>query len=88
MACRTQWFAKGRNGIGNSVLQKGDTRSMDGIYEAGWYTHPTLGLIKIDRLKDQWVYYCYAEKGHKPLSRQRPLDQWIWALSERRQEVI
>lgn len=62
---------------------------MDGTYEAGWFTHPNLGLIKIFLDKNaKWVYQCYAQMGHKPLSAERPLDQWTWALSERKQETF
>jgi hypothetical protein len=61
---------------------------MEGPYESGWYTHPNLGLIKIFSDKDQWVYQCYAENGHKPLSKSRPLDQWTWALSNRKEDEL
>ena len=56
---------------------------MDGTFKNGWYNHPSLGLIKIF-LNDisEWVYQCYAQNGHKPLSKERPLDSWTWALSE------
>ena len=59
----------------------------DGTYEAGWFSHPNLGLIKIFLNKSsKWVYQCYAERGHKPLSAERPLDQWTWALSEKKHD--
>ncbi len=56
---------------------------MDGSYAEGWYKHPNHGLIKIF-LKDgrEWVYQCYTTNGDKPLSKDRPLDSWTWALSE------
>lgn len=59
---------------------------MDGVYEAGWYIHPSLGLIRIFLERDQWFYQCFAEKGHKPLSKARSLDQWTWALSQKKQD--
>ncbi|OGR07696.1 MAG: hypothetical protein A2511_00640 [Deltaproteobacteria bacterium RIFOXYD12_FULL_50_9] len=55
---------------------------MDGSFQEGWYKHPTLGLIKIFQKNYTWVYMCYASNGQKPLSKDRPLDQWTWALSE------
>lgn len=55
---------------------------MDGPYKEGWYTHPTSGLIKIFLNDQEWVYRCYTQNGQKPLSKERPLDSWTWALSE------
>lgn len=55
---------------------------MDGQYIPGWYIHPNLGLIKIYQRDATWVYQCYTKSGSKPVSRERPLDQWTWALSE------
>ncbi len=56
---------------------------MDGSYSEGWYQHPTHGLIKVYMSNDSdWVYRCYTRNGSKPLSKERPMDQWIWALSE------
>lgn len=54
---------------------------MDGAYEAGWYYHPQIGLIKIHESGDKgWVYVCYSESGQTALSREKPLDAWTWAL--------
>ena len=58
---------------------------MEGGYQEGWYVHPSLGLIKTINSQNQWVYRCYNAKGTKPLSKERPLDPWIWALSEPKQ---
>ena len=56
---------------------------MFGNYQDGWFQHPTLGLIKIFiNAKQTWVYQCYTRNGKKPLSNERPLDKWTWALSE------
>ena len=55
---------------------------MQGKYTGGWYQHPTHGLIKVSLSDSQWVYRCYTQNGFKPLSKERPIDQWIWALSE------
>jgi len=55
---------------------------MQGNFTAGWYEHPSHGLIKIFMSSAGWVYRCYTRNGEKPLSKERPLDQWIWALSE------
>jgi hypothetical protein len=44
--------------------------------------YPTLGLLKITRNKAGWLLLLHR-RGHKPLSMQRSLDQWIWALSEK-----
>ncbi|MBU0730863.1 MAG: hypothetical protein KKA70_14090 [Proteobacteria bacterium] len=55
---------------------------MDGTFQEGMYTHPNLGLIKILFKNNNWVYQCYTKSGDKPLSKERPLDQWTWALSE------
>lgn len=60
---------------------------MDGSFEDGWYKHPTLGLIKIFQKNNSWVYQCYTTSGEKPLSKDRPLDQWTWALSEPQKEL-
>ena len=55
---------------------------MDGTYNAGWYEHPSHGLIKVYQNDLDWVYRCYTKNGQKPLSKERKMDQWIWALSE------
>ncbi|OKY76766.1 MAG: hypothetical protein BM485_01465 [Desulfobulbaceae bacterium DB1] len=55
---------------------------MDGQYKPGWYIHPNLALIKIYQSGQSWVYRCYSSSGQKALSKERPLDQWTWALSE------
>ncbi|MCD6388045.1 MAG: hypothetical protein J7L69_01445 [Desulfobulbaceae bacterium] len=55
---------------------------MEGAIESGWYDHPNLGLIKIFMKGSSWAYQCYSKTGKKSLSRERDLDQWIWALSE------
>lgn len=55
---------------------------MDGSYKEGWYSHPSLGLIKIFLSSQNWVFQCYTQNGQKALSRERPLDGWTWALSE------
>ena len=62
---------------------------MDGKYKEGWFKHPNLGLIKIfiNEEKGEWVYQCYTESGSKVLSNERPLDQWVWALSEPRDTI-
>ena len=58
---------------------------MQGNYESGWFEHPSLGLIKVfPNASGDWVYRCYNQNGDKPLSKERPMDQWIWALSEKR----
>ena len=58
---------------------------MQGNYESGWYDHPSLGLIKVYPSSGSgWVYRCYTQRGDKALSKERPLDQWTWALSEKR----
>jgi len=56
---------------------------MEGNYESGWYNHPSLGLIRVYPNGPDWVYRCYNKNGDKPLSKERPLDQWTWALSEK-----
>ncbi|MFA7382166.1 MAG: hypothetical protein WC001_01810 [Desulfurivibrionaceae bacterium] len=55
---------------------------MDGTYTEGWFTHPNQGLIKIFRNETGWYYRCYTKNGQKALSKERPLDNWTWALSE------
>ena len=60
---------------------------MEGDFQTGWYYHPTLGLIRTTFTNGKWVYRCYSEKGTKPLSKERPLDQWTWALSEAREDI-
>ncbi|MFC1524704.1 hypothetical protein ACFL6N_07935 [Thermodesulfobacteriota bacterium] len=55
---------------------------MDGTYQEGMYSHPSLGTIRIFQKNNNWVYQCYTTRGHKPLSRERPIDPWTWALSE------
>lgn len=54
---------------------------MDGQFLPGWYNHPNLGLIKIYERSNKWVYVCYSNNGQKALSKERTIDQWIWALS-------
>jgi len=61
---------------------------MDGAVTPGWYDHPQLGLIKIFRKDNQWVYVCYTKNGDKALSRPRGVDPWLWALSEKNEEMI
>ncbi len=61
---------------------------MDGQIEAGWYIHPQLGLIKIYTDEtNSWNYRCYSDSGARALSKERPLDQWTWALCEEK-EII
>ncbi|MBI5559175.1 MAG: hypothetical protein HY885_16250 [Deltaproteobacteria bacterium] len=55
---------------------------MDGQFKSGWYIHPNLALIKISQKGQLWVYQCYTASGQKAISKERPLDQWTWALSE------
>lgn len=55
---------------------------MDGPYEAGWYYHNTLGLIKISMADGKWIYQCYKSNGSKPVSKKKTLDQWTWTMSE------
>ncbi len=55
---------------------------MEGSFEAGWYEHNTLGLIKIAYLDGKWIYQCYKSNGSKPISKKKPLDQWTWTMSE------
>jgi hypothetical protein len=57
---------------------------MEGQTQEGWYNHPSLGLIKILKKGNNWYYQCYNTKGTKSLSKEKPLDQWTWALSEAR----
>ena len=66
-----------------SRIERGNN-NMQGNYEAGWYEHPSNGLIKIYNSAAGWVYRCYTRNGDKPLSKERPLDQWVWALSVKR----
>ncbi|MBU0480406.1 MAG: hypothetical protein KKG47_04830 [Proteobacteria bacterium] len=55
---------------------------MDGNYHEGFFDHPSHGLIKIYRNSSgNWVYQCYTSSGTKPLSKERTLDAWTWALS-------
>ncbi len=54
---------------------------MEGQYQAGFYEHPNLGLIKIFSKDGSWVYQCYKRNGSKPLSSPKPLDQWTWTMS-------
>ncbi len=58
---------------------------MEGQMEEGLYDHPSLGVIKIVKKGGNWYYQCYNTKGTKALSKERPLDQWTWALSESRE---
>lgn len=55
---------------------------MDGMYAEGWYEHPSEGRIRIVHKDGEWVYQCYTQNGQKALSKERPLDNWIWALSD------
>ncbi len=55
---------------------------MDGSFSEGWFTHPTLGLIRVFVKGTDWVYVCYTKNGQKALSKERPMDSWTWALSE------
>ena len=55
---------------------------MEGPFQAGWYNHNTLGLIKISQVNGNWVYQCYKRNGSKPISNKKPLDQWTWTMSE------
>lgn len=55
---------------------------MHGEFQEGWYEHPTLGIIKIFRNNDSWVYQCYTTNQKKALSKERTLDPWTWALCE------
>lgn len=59
---------------------------MDGQFKEGWYNHPNLGLIKISEKGSSWVYRCYTRNGQKPVSKERALDTWTWALSEKSPE--
>jgi hypothetical protein len=55
---------------------------MDGSYHEGFFDHPGQGLIKIFKnSNEEWVFECYTSNGTKPLSKERPLDSWTWALS-------
>ena len=60
---------------------------MEGGYQEGWYVHPNLGLIKVIFSNKKWVFRCYTDSGSKPLSKERPLDPWTWALSEPQKEA-
>ncbi|MGM0680732.1 MAG: hypothetical protein ACQES8_00695 [Thermodesulfobacteriota bacterium] len=55
---------------------------MHGEFQEGWYKHPSLGIVKIFRNGDNWVYQCYTTNQKKALSHERPLDTWTWALCE------
>ena len=55
---------------------------MEGTYQEGWYSHPNLGLIRVFISGPDWVYVCYTKNAQKPLSKERDLDSWTWALSE------
>ncbi len=56
---------------------------MEGGFKEGWYSHQSMGLIKVfQNRNDAWVYQCYTTNGTKALSRERPMDSWIWALSQ------
>jgi len=56
---------------------------MQGNFKPGWYEHPTHGLIRVSMNTSMgWTYRCYTQNGDRPLSKERPLDHWIWALSE------
>jgi len=57
---------------------------MEGGCKEGWYEHQSMGVIKIFQNQNgSWVYQCYTSNGAKPLSRERPLDSWTWALSQK-----
>lgn len=57
---------------------------MDGTFQEGWYMHPKEELIRISQNEEgNWVYRCYSVNGKRALSKDRPLDSWTWALSER-----
>ena len=56
---------------------------MDGTYEEGWYIHPKEDLIRVNQNDGEWVYRCYSGNGQRALSKERPLDSWTWALSQR-----
>lgn len=54
---------------------------MDGQVTAGWFQHPKLGTINIyESNRRTWVYKCYSESGTRPLSTEKELDTWTWAL--------
>lgn len=55
---------------------------MDGTFTEGWFTHPNHGLIRVFSKNGGWLYQCYTKNGQKALSKERLLDQWVWALSE------
>ncbi len=56
---------------------------MDGAYSEGWFQHPNFGLLKIHKNSGQtWVYECYTTSGSKAVSKERPLDLWIWTLCQ------
>lgn len=55
---------------------------MEGKFSEGWYQHPTMGLIRVYVNGGDWVYVCYTRNGQKPLSKERKMDSWSWALSE------
>lgn len=60
---------------------------MDGAIAPGWYDHPQFGLIRIIKKDGQWAYVCYSHDGGKALSRPRPVDPWVWALSEKNEKM-
>jgi len=61
---------------------------MEGTITAGWFTHPSLGTIKIFRSStNQWVYQCYSQNGSKALSKERELDQWTWVMCEKLEDM-
>ena len=55
---------------------------MDGNFRECWMEHPSLGLIKVFQDDLDWVYQCYTRNGQKPVSKEKPLDSWTWALAE------
>ena len=61
---------------------------MDGPIASGWYEHPKQGLIRIFQKNGQWVYVCYTSNGQKPLSRPKAVDPWLWALSQKNEEMV
>jgi hypothetical protein len=61
---------------------------MEGAVTPGCYNHPQLGLIKILKKDGQWVYICYTHNGGKTFSRPKPVDPWLWALSQKNEEMV
>ncbi len=59
---------------------------MHGVFQEGWYEHPTLGIIKVFKNNNLWAYQCYTNNQKKALSRERAMDPWVWALCETARE--